>query len=364
VEGQVCAGTICHELPSNSKSSAGEVCYVALKLLEINLRDVLPPRVAPEYGLQSHPFQEGIAYPVDNYCLKEFAMNKTTAFLKRHALGLGILLMFVLTWPIDLANSGVLPLRIPFAVYILLGYGFVFASLIMTGLTLGKEGVSALLKRFLIWRVGWRWYLVAFLFYPVIFLSAVLLNAALSHTAIDFSGVFAHKIFGSSANLVVFILPFFLFDAIANGEEIGWRGYVLPRLQAKHSALVSSLIIGLIWGLWHFPKFLVPGNSSPFALFMVKVMADAILYTWLFNNTKGSLLLVTLFHASGNTAGVFLPVANTVTGNNLGALIFQVLLEIIVAILIVRSAGPARLSRQESIKIEERACDLQIQVSQ
>lgn len=290
-------------------------------------------------------------------------MDKTVAFLKRHSLVLGILLMFVLTWPIDLANSGVLPFRVPFAIYILLGWGFILASIIMTWLTVGKEGVIALLKRFLIWRVGWKWYLVAFLLYPAIFCTAVLLNAALTHTAMDFSEVFAHKIFGPSANLLVFIVPFFLFDAIANGEETGWRGYVLPRLQAKHSALMSSLIIGVIWGFWHFPKFLAPGNDSSFALFMIKVMADAILYTWLFNNTKGSLLLTTLFHASGNTAGVFLPIANTVTGSNTGALIFQVLLQIMVAIAVVMIAGPKRLSRTASVQVQESPSALSNQIS-
>ena len=280
-------------------------------------------------------------------------MNKTSVFLKQHSLVIGILLMFVFTWPIDLANSGVLPFRVPFLVYIFLGYGFGAASLLMTGLTLGKEGVMTLLKRFLIWRVGWKWYLVAFLLYPVIMGSAALLNTAWSQTPIDFSGVFAHKIFGPSANLLVFILPFFLFDALANGEEIGWRGYVLPRLQVKHSALVSSLIVGVIWGMWHFPKFLAPGNNSSFALFMVKVMADAVLYTWLFNNTKGSLLLTTLFHASGNTAGVFLPIANTVTGSNMGALVLQAVLQVIVAVAVIGVAGPQRLSRTESVQMEE-----------
>jgi len=285
-------------------------------------------------------------------------MKQFTGFLKRYSLVIGIILMFLLTWPIDLANSGVLPFQVPFAVYILLGYGFIFASLIMTGLTLGKEGVIALLKRFLIWRVGWKWYMVAFLLYPGILLSAVLLNAALSQIPPDFSIVFAHKIFGPSANLALLIIPFFLFDALANGEEIGWRGYVLPRLQAKYSALVSSLIVGVIWGIWHFPKFMAPGNDSSFTLFMVKVMADAILYTWLYNNTKGSLLLVTLFHAAGNTAGVFLPIANTVTGNNMSVLMLQVLIQIIVAFVIVIIAGPARLSRTEPKQIQKASTQL------
>lgn len=280
-------------------------------------------------------------------------MKPSTGFLKRHSLVIGILLMFVLTWPIDLANSGVLPFQVPFAVYIMLGWGFVVASLIMTGLTLGREGVITLLKRFLIWRVGWKWFLVAFLLFPAIFFSAVLLNAAFTRTPIDFSSVFAHQIFGPAASLPLFILPFLPFDAITNGEEIGWRGYVLPRLQAKHTALVSSLIVGVIWGLWHLPKFLAPGNTSPFGWFMVKIIVEAILYTWLYNNTQGSLLLVTLFHASGNTAGAFLPIASTIAGTNVNTLIIQIALEFLVAIIVVIViAGPARLSRTEPKQVQ------------
>jgi membrane protease YdiL (CAAX protease family) len=150
----------------------------------------------------------------------------------------------------------------------------------------------------------------------------------------------------------VFILPFFLVDAISNGEEIGWRGYVLPRLQAKHSALASSLILGVIWGFWHLPKYLAPGNTSSFALFMLKIVADSVLYTWLFNNTKGSLLLTTIFHASGNTAGVFLPIANTVIGSNAGALVLQILVETLVVIAVVIVAGPERLSRSQAIQVQ------------
>jgi uncharacterized protein len=279
-------------------------------------------------------------------------MKQFTEILKRRSLVIGIILMFLLTWPIDLANSGVLPFHLPFAVYILLGYGFVFAALIMTGLTLGKDAVIALLKRFLVWRVGWKWYLVAFLLFPALQFSAVILNAAFTQTTIDFSTVFAYRIFGSSANLPIFVLPYLLFDAITNGEEIGWRGYVLPRLQAKYSALVSTLILGVIWGLWHFPKFLAPGNNSPFVWFMVKIVVEAVLYTWLYNNTKGSLLLVTLFHAAGNTAGVFLPIANTVTGSNLNALIIQIVLEILVAIVVIVIEGPERLSQTEPKQVQ------------
>ena len=280
-------------------------------------------------------------------------MNHFTGFLKRHSLVIGILLMFALTWPIDLANSGVLPFQFPFIVYLFLGWGFGLASVIMTGLTLGKEGVISLLKRYLHWRVSWKWYLAAMLLSPASIVGGVYINAALTGVRPDFSTVMAHKIFGESAYLPFFILPFFIVDFIANGEEIGWRGYVLPRLQAKYGALTSTLIVGVIWGFWHLPKFLSHWSAVSFLWFMMHTMAVSILYTWLYNGTRGSLLLVTLFHASSNTAGVFMPMANTVSGENMGAYIAFVLLEVVVAIIITVRTGPRRLSRTEPKQIQE-----------
>jgi len=273
--------------------------------------------------------------------------------LKRHSLILGILLMFLFTWPIDLSNAGVLPFQVPFAVYIFLGWGFIFASLIMTGLTLGKEGVISLLKRYLIWRVDWKWYLVAFFLIPALNYLAILLNAWMTKSPVDFSNVLAYEIFGPSANLVLLVIPFFLFDAIANGEEMGWRGYVLPRLQANYSALTASLILAAIWAFWHVPKFVTHWNTITFLWFTVDVIAKAILMTWMFNNTRGSLLLVTLFHASFNTAGLLLPVANNLTDTNMNMRAIISILEIIVAVIVVMYAGAERLSRTEAVQKQE-----------
>lgn len=291
-------------------------------------------------------------------------MNRTTAFLKRYSLVIGIVLMFALTWPIDLANSGIVPIQFPFIVYLFLGWGFIFASIIMTGLTLGKNGVVALLKRYVQWRVGWQWYLAAFLLAPSLIVLAVYINAALVGVPPDFSTVMAHKIFGASAYLPLFILPFFLVDLISNGEEMGWRGYVLPRLQAKYSALTSTLILGVIWGFWHLPKYLSHWNTVSFAWFMVHTMAYAVILTWLYNNTKGSLLLVAISHASSNTAGVFMPMANTVSSENMGAYIIFVLLEVITAVMIIIVTGPERFSRTEPMQAQEELSVLTHQVPQ
>ena len=280
-------------------------------------------------------------------------MNTISVFLKRHSLGMGILLMFAFTWPIDLAYSGLLPFQVPFLVYLFLGWGFVVAAVLMTWLTLGKDAVLSLLKRYLLWRVSWKWFLAAFLLEPFLLVLGVIVNALVTGVSPDFSDVMAYQIFGKSATLWLFIVPFFVIDFICNGEEIGWRGYVLPRLQARHSALISTLIVGVIWGFWHLPKFLTDWNAVSFAWFMAHTMAAAFIYTWVYNGTKGSLLLVTILHASSNTAGVFLPIANTVSSQNMGAYIGYVLFEWVAAAVIVLAAGPERLSRTEEKQVQE-----------
>jgi membrane protease YdiL (CAAX protease family) len=276
-------------------------------------------------------------------------MKDPARFLRHHSLASGIVLMFLFTWPIDLGHAaqmrGLLHFRIPFVIYVFLGWGFVFASVIMSWLTLGKDAVIALLKRFLIWRVAVGWYLLALFLLPSLYFVALLLNAAFTHTKIDFSTSFAYQLFGPSANLTLLFLPYLLFDAVANGEEMGWRGYVLPRLQANHSALASSLILGLIWGFWHLPKAIAARDASSFVRIMLETLVTAILFTWIYNNTRGSLLLVTLLHASGNVAGVFLPIANTVSGRNSNTLMIAIALEALVALVVTAMYGPARLSR-------------------
>lgn len=275
-----------------------------------------------------------------DYSQKSFYVETAVTFLNRHSLIVGISLMFLLTWPIDLANTGVLSVSVPFPVYILLGYGFVIASVLMTWITQGKESVITLLKRFLIWRVGWKWYLMAFFLLPVIDLLGVFLYALWSQTAPDFSSVFAYKIFGPSANLLLLTIPFFLFEMLTNGEEIGWRGYVLPRLQTKHSPLMASLILGFIWSIWHLPKFVTHWDPIFFGLYGLQTMALAVLYTWLITNTHGSLLMVTLLHASGNTAGMMLPLGNTTVNQNPVPYAIIVLLTILAAGAVTAVAGP------------------------
>ena len=273
-------------------------------------------------------------------------------FLKHHSLIAGLVLMFLYTWTIDLSNSGVLPFQVPFPIYITLGWGFIFVSLLMTWLTLGKDETVRLFKRLFIWRVGWKWFLAALAIEPFCIVAGVYLNAALTRTPPDFSEAMVNQIFDASASPLLFFLAFFLFDLITNGEEMGWRGYVLPRLQAKHSALTASLILGVIWAFWHLPKYIAHFDVLAFGWAVVHFLAFAVILTWLYNNTNGSLLLVAVCHAMSNSVGMFMPMANTASNENIVSYIFYVLFEVIVAIAVTFVAGSANLSRAEMKQIQ------------
>lgn len=284
---------------------------------------------------------------------QKISMTLFMGFLKRHSLVTGLLLMFLYTWTIDLSNSGVLPFKAPFVVGLTVGWGFIILSLWMTWITLGKEAMMTLLKRFLIWRVNWKWYLVAVLLLPALQFVSVLLTIWLGAAPVDFSNPMIRKVVPLSAPLLVLVVPWFIYEMLTNGEEIAWRGYVLPRLQTRYSALLSSLIVGVIWSVWHLPKFYGTGSSGgrSFGWFTVFCLAAAVLYTWLYNNSHGSLLLVTLFHAANNTAGMFLPVSFAVPGGILSNR--MTVLYVIAAIVVAILTGSARLSRTEEKQIQE-----------
>ena len=107
----------------------------------------------------------------------------------------------------------------------------------------------------------------------------------------------------------VSVLDFIVFVLVV-GEELGWRGYALPLLLEKRSALMASLILGVLWGLWHLPTFLVPGTPQyglPLPAFVLLTVEYSILMTWVYLNTKGSVLIATLFHGAINLSqGLFL----------------------------------------------------------
>jgi uncharacterized protein len=184
--------------------------------------------------------------------------------------------------------------------------GPTLAAFVLTALTQGKPGIGRLLRRYVIWRVGLRWYLVTLLLTPALLL--------LGYLAVP-GAIPALRAIPAPAFLQTYLVVFVLIFAFGGplGEEPGWRGFALPRLQRGHGPLVGTLILGVLWGLWHLPLFiLVPGYDGagasflgvllPFLGFMIMATALAVFFTWVFNNVRGSLLLMMLLHATLNTA--------------------------------------------------------------
>jgi membrane protease YdiL (CAAX protease family) len=142
-------------------------------------------------------------------------------------------------------------------------------------------------------------------------------------------------------------------------EELGWRGFALPRLQQHRNALDASILLGLVWGFWHLPLYFVlgtgqsemlsTGTSPAFAIggFIGWTIGLSVLFTWLFNQTGGSLIVVILFHASVNLAA-FLP---ALVGSGGTAPLLNVLLTWLVAILVVVRCGRARLASRPRVEV-------------
>lgn len=252
--------------------------------------------------------------------------------IRKHSLVAGLVLMFALTWPFYQALG------------LVVGYGLAAAALLVTALTAGRQSVRALLRRFLLWRVGLRWYLVVLLLPAALGLAAIGLHRLLGGPPVDWSAALARDLFGDSATMWLFVLPFFLVDALTNGEELAWRGFVLPRLQGRHGALLSSVLLGAVWGVWHLPKFLAAGDPQAIVPSLLHNVAVAILFTWVYNGTGGSLLLATLFHAGFNTTYIFLPLTPAATGAP-SLQVATLAVEYLAAACVVWAAGPRTLSR-------------------
>jgi membrane protease YdiL (CAAX protease family) len=191
------------------------------------------------------------------------------------------------------------------------------AGFIMAWVTGGRAGLLALLRQCVRWRVGLRWYAVVLFTMPVLIFFGLLAApgamAVLEFPSVSFLATYVVAIvFGVSG----------LFAA-GIGEEPGWRGFALPLMQRRYGPLWGSLVLGSMWGVWHLPLWLfIPGHSGarsgllgigvPFLGWFAFIVGFAVLITWVFNHTRGSVLLAALFHASHNAtqdtfAVTFLP---------------------------------------------------------
>lgn len=195
-------------------------------------------------------------------------------------------------------------------------------------------------------RIPAKWFLVIFLFAPCLMASAVLIDIALDGTlTLAQIGNRAAPFFSAPLTVVPFLLRVFIYGPFP--EELGWRGYVLDRLQARWSALASSLILGTIWAMWHLPLFFIRDMNPHYShgawslwfwLFMVEVIATAVIYTWIFNNTHRSTLAAIIFHFMGNVTA---ELTNVTAGTNFYSTVLWI--TVAIAIVVFRGAGTRRV---------------------
>jgi membrane protease YdiL (CAAX protease family) len=190
---------------------------------------------------------------------------------------------------------------LPVARLLLLLLGTFAPSLVALGVTAQDNGIpatQALLHRMFEWHVSARWYLFA-----IGYTLAIKLIVALVHRLI--TGAWPR--FGYEAWYII-VVAIVISTPVQAGEEIGWRGYALPRLAARFGFARASVLLGVIWAVWHLPIFFVPGVDNygqSFPVFLLEVPAMSVAITWLYAHTKGSLPLVMLMHSAVNqTIGI------------------------------------------------------------
>jgi membrane protease YdiL (CAAX protease family) len=173
----------------------------------------------------------------------------------------------------------------------------VFApAFIALGLTWAREGAAArqnLLRRAFAWSIDVRWYALAILYFPLVSLAAATVRRMALGAWPAFTG----------ERLGVILVAAVISTPAQAGEELGWRGFLLPRLSAKFGLPVASLILGLIWASWHLPFFYMAGtdkSNQSFPAYATAIVALSVAMAFLYWRTRGSVFLAMLMHSAVN----------------------------------------------------------------
>lgn len=165
---------------------------------------------------------------------------------------------------------------------------------------------SKALKSIIKWRISFKWWLIA-LFLPASWMSLGILMAYMTDTPIQ---PITHNLDAQTWFLYLMRSILLTFLVVAIGEESGWRAWMLPKLQERFSPLLSSVFLGIVWGLWHFPLFVIGQYSDPPEMVFAKAGACVmlgIIFTWFYNRTGGNLLMVVLLHTTMNNSPKLIP---------------------------------------------------------
>jgi membrane protease YdiL (CAAX protease family) len=262
--------------------------------------------------------------------------------IRKYPLFFFFLMSYAFTWivliPYILSVWGVIKGDFEYLYIIKPFVGPTLAAIIVTNITEGKEGLRRLRTRLGQRCANWQWYLLILLVTPALILLGIVIQPGM---LASFQGL-------TPRLLVTYPLYFVIvFFGVALPEEIGWRGFALPRMQPRYGPLWGTLLLGTLWCFWHLIFFLTPGHGGgpgtsfttflfSFTYFFVIVMAFSIIFTWVFNHTGGSVFIANILHAAIDTPQlVWIPLFLAVdeTSLNLASVIAFVIPAILIVVL-------------------------------
>jgi membrane protease YdiL (CAAX protease family) len=246
-------------------------------------------------------------------------------WIKRNSVISYFIIAFTVSWsfeiPLALSQQGIISVQIPMWLHYFASLGPLTAALIMTSLTEGRSGLRNLIARIFKWRVDVRYYAYVILIPVGLFAFAAILNRIIT-------GNWPNLTLLGEVDYLPYLTPLGALGiwlvTFGFGEETGWRGYALPHLQKTRSATTATLILGILWAGWHLPMFFYRDTYMQmgimgFPMLALSLLFAAMIFTWLYNSTGGSLWIVIVFHAvfnwltaneaGGQFAGVILSVA-------------------------------------------------------
>ncbi|MFW9851207.1 MAG: CPBP family intramembrane glutamic endopeptidase [Candidatus Thorarchaeota archaeon] len=266
-----------------------------------------------------------------------------------HTLAAYVLLAYGITWiialPLILSYHGLISISIPFSIHYLTPLGPILSALIVTGLQRGKDGLREIISRITKWRVRPVWIVFAVLFVWILYIVSGMIILSMGQVWPDLS------IFGQVLYMpyLTFIGAWFLWIfSFGLGEETGWRGFLLPRLQSRYNAMISTLIVAIIWAGWHIPMFLYNENliAMGFAgtiFWVIGLIFGATLLTWLYNSSEGSVLVTAIWHGTYN---LFTGAQGQAAGLSAGIISMFVMIWVVIIVLVFRPRNLSRLERQ------------------
>jgi membrane protease YdiL (CAAX protease family) len=216
--------------------------------------------------------------------------------------------VFQLPMILSADGLGLFQYQVPFPIFLALFLLSAFAgptggAVAVTNALEGRAGVTRFFRRYAQWRVGILPYLLVLFGFPLIWLIALISQTGLA----PLQGIAVNP----ATFFTTYLVGLLVFPAIIQwGEEPGWRGFALTRLQQRYSPLLAALVVGAVHGFWHLPNFLMTGgpnaagpfNAVNFAMSIMVIMLVSIIFSWVFNRANQSILIAVLIHSSLNAA--------------------------------------------------------------